>query len=112
MVRSRFRLPDKDFKKIAGLQSVRARLRLVGDQIAARTRANLAAADSAVQVSVEEGTRSNGRAYVRVAHGDRIGEYGTETVKRHRASSCAVGSKCGATVAKSVIAFHSDHTRI
>ena len=62
MAPSRFRLSTKDFKKIAGLPSVRARLRLVGDQIAARTRANLSAADSAAHVSVEEGTRPNGRA--------------------------------------------------
>lgn len=93
MPNSRFRLTNKDFKKIAALPSVRARLRLVGNQIAARTRANLSAADSAAHVTVEEGTRANGRAYVRVEHDDRVGEYGSETVKRHRALGRAVGNK-------------------
>ncbi|OXM69629.1 hypothetical protein CF165_08965 [Amycolatopsis vastitatis] len=89
----RIQLSDREWRRIVALPSVRKRLRMVADQIAARTRANLAAAGSEATVTVEEGVRPKGRAYARVVHDDLYGEYGTENVPRHRALGRAVGSK-------------------
>lgn len=85
------KLSNKQWQSIVQAPSVRKRLRLVADQIAARTRANLAAAGSEATVTVEEGTRPKGRAYARVVHNDPFGEYGTEDIPKHRALGRAIG---------------------
>lgn len=88
-----YTLTDKEWRRIVEFPSVRARLRLVAEQVARRTEANLRSAGSAGKVTVEVGTRSDGRAYARVSHNDRFGEYGTEDIPRHRALGRAVGTK-------------------
>jgi hypothetical protein len=81
----RFRLDDRTWRRIQLMASVRARLAVVARQVAARTNANLGAADSDAHAEVEEGVRPRGRSYARVQHDDKAGEYGTDHHDRHRA---------------------------
>ncbi|WP_158884012.1 hypothetical protein [Amycolatopsis anabasis] len=86
-------LSHREFRKLMRLPGLRARLRGVAEQVADRTRANLAAAGVDAEVTVEEGIRPRGRSYARVTHTDKFGEFGTEDVPRHRALGRAIGSK-------------------
>ncbi|WP_370944009.1 hypothetical protein AB5J62_33550 [Amycolatopsis sp. cg5] len=86
-------LSNREFRALMRLPGLRARLRFVAEQVADRTRANLAAARVDTDVTVSEGIRPRGRSYARVTHGDKYGEFGTEDVHRHRALGRAIGSK-------------------
>ncbi|WP_410662016.1 hypothetical protein [Amycolatopsis sp. lyj-84] len=86
-------LTNREFRALMRLPGLRARLRGVADGVAARTRANLAAARVDAEVTVEEGIRPRGRSYARVIHDDPFGEFGTKDVPRHRALGRAIGGK-------------------
>lgn len=78
-------LTDEQFRQIMGSPQVRAQVQARATKIAARARSITQAEGGKAVISLESGTRANGRAYTNVVSSSAAEEHGTSGTRRRRA---------------------------